>query len=158
MFLWTCFHCSIGILLLEIQTIYTPANGNVIIIGALIAVLNTFHDCMYEEDTGLVVNRTLTSPPPPPLPVPQNSKHLSSYSPPCLPILHYFSPVNSSYLSCITLYIIFPSSLGVSHCIVVGVCWYGLFSWCFLHRPFAVDVLSIWSVAVQYGTSVEILL
>jgi hypothetical protein len=39
-------------LLLELQTIYIPGNGNVIIIDAFIAVLNTFHDCMYEEDTG----------------------------------------------------------------------------------------------------------
>jgi hypothetical protein len=46
------FSLTIGILLLEIQTIYIPANGNVIVIDVLIAVLNTFHECMYEEDTG----------------------------------------------------------------------------------------------------------
>jgi hypothetical protein len=37
----------------------------------------------------------------------------------------------------------FPSSLGVSPCIVVGVTWHGLFSLCFLHHPSAVDVPSI---------------
>jgi hypothetical protein len=44
-FLWTCFHWHIGILLLELQTIYIPGNGNVIITDAFIAVLNTFCDC-----------------------------------------------------------------------------------------------------------------
>ena len=44
-FLWTCFHWHIGILLLDIQTIYIPGNDNVIIIDAFIAVLNTFRDC-----------------------------------------------------------------------------------------------------------------
>jgi len=51
-FLWTCFHWHIGILLLKIQAIYIPGNGNVITVDAFIAVLNAFHDCVYEEVTG----------------------------------------------------------------------------------------------------------
>ena len=115
-----------------------PANGNVIVIDALIAVLNTFHESKYEGDRGLGCqqNTDFSS-----SPLPKNSKHLSSYSP-CLPIVHYFSPVDSSCLSCIILYIIFPSSLGVSPCIV-GVSWHGLVFWRFLHCPSAVDVPSI---------------
>ena len=66
------------------------------------------------------------------------------------PYPHYFTPVNSSYLSCIILCIIFPSSLRVSPCIVVGVSWCGLFSWCFLHHPSSVDIPVIYGVEVQW--------
>jgi len=44
-------------------------------------------------------------------PLYKKDKHLSSCSPPSIPILRYFSPINNSSLSYVILYIFFPSSL-----------------------------------------------
>jgi hypothetical protein len=44
-------------------------------------------------------------------PLSKMDNHLSSRSPPSMPVLCYLSPINDAFLSYVVLHIIFPSSL-----------------------------------------------